>query len=471
MKKRARYFVIIMIAVLIFVRLGKVLEANQDGNQAMIGFYRLDKNTVDVMFYGSSHIYAGVNTVALWDEYGIAGYDLAGTMQTLWNSYYNMEESLKYQTPRVIVVDVYGALIEEEYYTSTNVIKNASSMRFSTNKIRNIWSSVPHEEFLSYLLSYPLTHDSYREISKGNYVRGSDKIGGKWYKGFNPSFGITIYDKLPEVAERLEKRQPSEKNKEYLEKMVALAQEHQIELIFIVVPYEGWQDVDESIYAWIEEFAANNSVPFFNGNRNLDKMGFDPATDYAEASHLNYNGACKFTQYLGHWLKENCELQDHRGEELYQSWQEYSDCWSAYQRNHELSQIDELGDYINALKQGKEYVIFVSVDYKYKDNLFVNMLGELSDVDPYDFDNNGTYVIESENLIYKTPDEPNYLWYMETDCLDIAVVRNYGEQMKILVNNVEQNNNYNDITILVYDKKLDMVADVVAFNRDGILIR
>lgn len=471
MKKYIRYIAIIMITVLVFGRLGKVLEANHDGNQAMNGFYKLDRNTVDVMFYGSSHIYAGVNTVSLWDEYGIAAYDLAGTMQTLWNSYYNMEETLKYQTPKVMVVDVYGALIEEEYYTSTNVIKNASSMRFSTNKIKNIWSSVTHEEFLSYLLSYPLMHDSYREITKGNYVRGSDKIGGKWYKGFNPSFAITVYDKLPEVTEITEKKQPSEKNKKYLEKMVEMAQKQQIELVFIVVPYEGWQEKDESIYAWIEEFAADNDIRFFNGNRNLDKMGFDSATDYAEASHLNYSGACKFTHYFGHWLKENYELKDHRGEELYQSWQEYSDCWAAYQRNSELSQINDLNAYIKALKQGKEYVIFVSVDYKYKDNLFVNMLEELSDVDPYSFDNNGTYVIESGNLLYKTPDEPNYLWYMETDCLDIAVVRNYGEDMKIVVNNVEQNNNYNDVTILVYDKKLDMIADVVAYNRDGTLIR
>ena len=166
----------IILAALVFGRLGRVLEADYDGNQAMHGFYRMEKDTADVMFYGSSHIYAGVNTVSLWDEYGIAGYDLAGTMQTLWNSYYNMEETLKYQTPEVMVVDVYGALIGEEYYTSTNVIKNASSMRFSLNKVRNIWSSVPHEDFLSYLLSYPLMHDSYREITKRNYERESGII-------------------------------------------------------------------------------------------------------------------------------------------------------------------------------------------------------------------------------------------------------------------------------------------------------
>lgn len=471
MKKSIRFIVGILLAALIFVRLGNILEANYDGNQAMDGFYRLDENTVDVMFYGSSHVYAGINVVSLWDKYGIAGYDLAGTMQTLWNSYYNMEETLKYQSPKVMVVDVYGSLIEEEYYTPTNVIKNADSMRFSINKIRNIWSSVPHEDFLTYLLSYPLTHDNYENLQKNDYVRGSDLIGGKWYKGFKPSFGVTRYDKFPEVPDRIESRPPSDKNREYLAKMVDLANKQQIQLAFIVVPYESWQTEDEQIYAWIEEFAENNNVLFFNGNRKLDEMDFDPAVDYAEGSHLNYNGACKFTEYLGQWLEENCNTKDRRGDQLYQSWQEYSDCWAEYHKNQELTRITDLETYIEAIKSDEQYMIFVSVDDNYKNNPFVSILNQLSVFNPDDFENGGTYVIEAGNLIYRTPDEPEYLWYVETGSSDIAVTRDYGEQMKVLVNNKEQNNNYNDVTIFIYDKKLDMIADVIGYNSDGIIIR
>ena len=471
MKKYFRLIVGILLAALIFVRLGNVLEANYDGNQAMDGFYRSEEDTVDVLFYGSSHVYAGINVVSLWDEYGIAGYDLAGTMQTLWNSYYNMEETLKYQSPKVMVVDLYGALIEEEYYTPTNVVKNASSMRFSLNKVRNIWSSVPHEEFLSYLLSYPLTHDSYKNLQRNDYVRESDQIGGKWYKGFKPSFAVTRYDKFPKVSESIEKRPPSDKNREYLTKMVDLAREQQIQLAFIVVPYESWQSEDEEIYAWIEEFAENNNVLFLNGNRKLVEMDFDPAVDYAEGSHLNYNGACKFSGYLGQWLVENCELEDRRQDKRYQSWQTYSDCWTEYHKNHDLAQITDLETYIETIKSDEEYIIFVSVDDKYKNNPYVNVLFQLSSFDPNDFENNGTYVIEAGNLIYSTPDEPEYLWYMETDLSDIAVIRNYGGQMKVLVNNQEQNDNYNDVTIFVYDKNLDMIADVIAYNSDGIIIR
>ena len=345
-------------------------------------------------------------------------------------------------------------------------------MRFSLNKVRNIWSSVPHEDFLSYLFSYPLMHDSYREITKGNYVRESGMIGGKWYKGFKPSFGATKYDKFPEVTEILEGKAPSEKNRKYLEKMVSLAEERGIELVFVVVPYEGWQAEDEAIYFWIEKFAEDNDILYFNGNHNLAEMSFDPAADYAEASHLNYNGACKFTRYFGQWLKSNCELEDRRGDAAYESWQQYSDCWSAYQRDRELAQIDDLRTYIEKLQSNGDYMIFVSVDDNYKNNPYADLLqGLSSETISYNFESNGTIVIETGTILYRTPDEPEYLWHMETDSLDIAVTRDYGGQMKVLVNNEEKNDNYNDVTLLVYDKKLDMVADVAAYNSDGIMIR
>lgn len=242
MSRGIKVSVSVVMALLIFMRLGYVLAANYDGNQSMDGFYRLDRDSVDVVFYGSSHVYSGVNVAALWDDHGIAGYDMAGTMQTLWNSYYNMKETLKYQSPRLMVVDLYGILIEDEYYGSTNVIKNVSSMRFSLNKIRNVWSSVPHEEFLPYLLSYPLTHENYKELGRGNYDESANNIGGEWYKGYKPSYAVTQFDTLPQVKVSSEKRLPTRKNREYLDKMIRLAREYQIQLAFIVVPYEGIDD-------------------------------------------------------------------------------------------------------------------------------------------------------------------------------------------------------------------------------------
>ncbi len=471
MQRYIRYILIVILAVLLFGRMGSIMAANYDGNQALYGLYHMDENTVDVMFYGSSHIYAGVNTVGLWDEYGIAGFDLAGTMQTLWNSYYNMEESLKYQTPKVMVVDLYGALIEEEYSTSTNVIKNASNMKFSINKVRNIWASVSPDDFLTYLLSYPLTHGSYRTLGKGNYIRTTNQIGGEWYKGFKPSYGVTKYDSLPQVKEQIEMREPTQKNVKYLEKMVQLTKEKGIQLVFIVVPYAGVEQEDEAIYLWIKNFAMENDILFLDGNCCYEEMKFDALTDFAEASHLNYNGACKFTDYLGEWLKMNCSIEDRRGDARYNSWKEYSDIWSEYQKNQELVKIQDIDNYIDTIKYNKNYIIFLSLDNNYGSNSYIASLEEMIDVDLQGLGEETTLVIEEGKVLYQTPKEPEYLWYMETESMDIAVVKKYGERMDVVVNSIKQNNNYSDVSILIYDKKLDMVVDSVKFNYDGLMIR
>ncbi|MDE5939608.1 MAG: hypothetical protein K2H37_11055 [Lachnospiraceae bacterium] len=471
MVRGVKVLVSVIVAALVFMRLGHVLEANYDGNQSMDGFYRLDRDSVDVVFYGSSHVYSGVNVAALWDDYGIAGYDMAGTMQTLWNSYYNMEETLKYQSPRLMVVDLYGIRIEEEYYGSTNVIKNVSSMRFSVNKIRNVWNSVPHEEFLSYLLSYPLTHDSYKELGRGNFEEGVNNVGGDWYKGYKPSYGVTRYDTLPQVSAGAEKRPPSWKNRKYLDNMVRLAGEHQIQLAFIVVPYEGINEEDQMLYQWAEEYAQENGILFLNGNTRLEEMGFDPAGDYAEASHLNHSGACKFTAYLASWLTEHCDLADHRGDDRWDSWQKYSDCHESRQKDRELAQCMDLETYLGNLQERDDCLVIVSLDDNYKKNPYVWLLEGLTGIDPYTLGSSASIVVEDQRILYQTPDEPEYLWYMETELSDIAVSRSYGGTMQIQVNNVVKNNNYNDVTILVYNRMLDEVADVVGFNSDGILMR
>ena len=471
MGRGVKVLVSVIVAALVFMRLGHVLEANYDGNQSMDGFYQLDRDSVDVVFYGSSHVYSGVNVAALWDDYGIAGYDMAGTMQTLWNSYYNMEETLKYQSPRLMVVDLYGIRIEEEYYGSTNVIKNVSSMRFSLNKIRNVWNSVPHEEFLSYLLSYPLTHDSYKELGRGNFDEGVNNVGGNWYKGYKPSYAVTRYDTLPQVSAGAEKRLPSWKNRKYLDNMVRLAGENQIQLAFIVVPYEGIDEEDQMLYQWAEEYAQENGILFLNGNTRLEEMEFDPSGDYAEASHLNHSGACKFTAYLGSWLTEHCDLADHRGDDRWDSWQKYSDCHESRQKDRELTQCMDLETYLEKLQERDGYLVIVSLDDNYKKNPYVRLLEGLTGIDPHILGSSASVVMEDRMILYQTPDEPEYLWYMETELSDIAVSRSYGGTMQIQVNNTVMNNNYNDVTILVYNRMLDEVADVVGFNSDGILIR
>lgn len=63
-----------------------------DGIVTMQNYYIQEKNTVDVLLLGSSHIGMNLDTAELWENYGIASYDLWGSIQPFWNSYYFLKE-------------------------------------------------------------------------------------------------------------------------------------------------------------------------------------------------------------------------------------------------------------------------------------------------------------------------------------------------------------------------------------------
>lgn len=46
----------------------------------------------------------------------------------------------------------------------------------------------------------------------------------------------------------------------------------------------------------------------------------------------------------------------------------------------------------------------------------------------YDYHAGGVYVLNEGGLVYQTPDTPDYLWYMETDSMDISVRRENGKE-------------------------------------------
>ena len=72
------------------------------------GFYEMEKNTVDVLFLGSSHCYCGFSPQEFYDRCGIRSYNLGSSRQSTWLSYYWLREALKTQTPQAVVMDVCG---------------------------------------------------------------------------------------------------------------------------------------------------------------------------------------------------------------------------------------------------------------------------------------------------------------------------------------------------------------------------
>ena len=145
MKKTAVKFIAgaLILCVLLW-QANRVLAVKyDDGIYSVAKFYELEDNSVDVLILGSSHAYMSFNTGVLWREQGISSYLLTASAQPLWNSYYYLKEALKTQTPKLIVLEGYRLLEEEEYQSAGFVIKSTYGLKWSRNRIDAIKASVP----------------------------------------------------------------------------------------------------------------------------------------------------------------------------------------------------------------------------------------------------------------------------------------------------------------------------------------
>lgn len=286
------------------------------GIQQARDMYVQPKNSVDVVFMGSSHIHCDVNTAMLWENYGIAAYDYSAAEQPLWITYYYLKEICKYQSPKLVVLDLYSPARFKDDYQYTWLRDNLFGVRFSLNKLQMIYASCEPEHYFDYFPSFAAYHHRYPTSEDFEYLFESREDRAS-FKGYTPYY-IQSPQSEPELVED-KSGGITIKSEQYLQKIIEFTQEKDIELYLIVSPYITTSE-DELVYNRVKEIAGSYGLEFNSTNYSYDEMDLDFDTDFNDESHLNYKGSCKYTQYLGAEIKENYDIPDRRGLEKWESW-------------------------------------------------------------------------------------------------------------------------------------------------------
>lgn len=296
-----------------------------DGVTQMEHFYDLEEGTVDVLVLGSSHAFVDVNPAMLYEDFGIASYDLCASMQPMWNTYYYLEEALKYQEPKLIVLDVYRLVEAFPYAKESKIVKNTYGMRFSRNKYEAIKVSLAKEDkddWLLHMMEFPSYHSRYVDLSAEDFKR--ELVVNEHYKGAHPVTEVAPMER-PQLGDITETMQIEPKTMEYFEKILLTAKEHEIPVLLINAPYIVQPD-DKKIYNTLENYLETQTVygnvDYIDFNGMYDEMGLDFATDFADHNHLNVNGLPKFNSALGSYIEANYELPDRRGDAAFASYTE-----------------------------------------------------------------------------------------------------------------------------------------------------
>lgn len=317
-KKACRIVGFLLILTIVLLKLNDIVAFKYtDGVTQMEHFYELEEDSVDVLVLGSSHAFVDVNPQMLYDEYGISAYDLCGSMQPMWNTYYYFKEALAYQQPKLVVLDVYRLVEAFPYSKDSKIVKNTYGMKLSRNKYEAIRASLSEEnmsDVLLHMVEFPSYHSRYIDLAAVDFDRSL--VTGDNYRGAHPVTEVAPMER-PELAHVTEKMMIEQKTMEYFEKILLLAKENGIPVLLINAPYIVQED-DKKVFNTLEEYletqAVHEQVAYVDFNAMYDEMQIDFATDFADHNHLNVNGLPKFNHALGSYIKEHYELTDHRKE-------------------------------------------------------------------------------------------------------------------------------------------------------------
>ena len=279
---------------------------------AMIAEYYQEEKDHDVIFVGDCELYENISPQVLWDEYGINSYIRGSAQQLIWQSYYLMEETLRYEKPKAIVFNVLSLKYNEPQKEAYNRM-TLDGMRWSMSKVHSIEASMlPEENFIEYVFPILRYHSRYSSLTEDDLTHLVKK-DAVTHNGYYMRVDVPPAENVPE-GKPLGDYTFGENAMSYLVKMNELCKENGVELILVKAPslYPYWYDEWEE---QVEVFAKENDLKYYNFLKATDEIGLDFTEDTYDAGlHLNLSGAEKLSRYFGRILSEECGIESRRGD-------------------------------------------------------------------------------------------------------------------------------------------------------------
>ena len=177
--KKALLAIILFVSLFLFFQqllTPKYMSGIYEGR--LIGEYYSDDKSHDVIFIGDCEVYENISPMTLWENYGITSYIRGSPQQLVWQSYYLLEETLKYEKPKVVVFSVLAMKFDTPQSEAYNRL-TLDGMRLSTAKSGAVRASMTDgEDWITYLFPILRYHDRWRELGTDDikYFFGGESV-------------------------------------------------------------------------------------------------------------------------------------------------------------------------------------------------------------------------------------------------------------------------------------------------------
>ncbi len=312
------------VGICILARVSEILRT-KTAKDRVHSLYALDRESIDVLVLGSSHGYSSIQPNVFWHDYGIPCFCMCSAEQSVPSSYYLLLEALRYQKPKVVLLESNYMYLEEMYSKQERLHDALDGIRMGRVKLEALNDflfsneAMSFRDRLTYYLPFVLYHSRWDELMPYDFHATE-----LYQKGGIQNYGIMPIEDpgVPDVTVMI-----PEVPLAYFEKIRRTCEENGIQLVVYAAPfgiwdgdverYRNWMGVNNSLETYLEE----EGIPFLYYHK-IPEAGIDFSVHFRDETHMNTYGAARLSTHLAAYLSEQFGLQDHRQEPAYRSWDE-----------------------------------------------------------------------------------------------------------------------------------------------------
>lgn len=276
-----------------------------DSAASVEGYSYMKNNSIDVLFLGASQMFCTVDARKLTDEYGIRSYDYGASLQSLCITPYYLQEALKTQRPKLVMVEVCSIFDSETEINEKSLSINYSPMSISCDKFQSIVKLQNGGISKGFQYTFaPLTLYHYRwrnmTIFDVDFVFEPEQYIDLSQRGFLARDHIEKCKILYYTGDSSLKTIPTENVKSILE-LSDLCKSQGVNIVYFKAPVPNWTKGDSLS---VKQLMKEHNLEFVDLNDSLEEIGIKENVDFYNKEHLNIYGAEKTTDYLAKLLPQ-----------------------------------------------------------------------------------------------------------------------------------------------------------------------
>lgn len=318
----------LLVAVLLMVA-GTILKPTRDASSfggPWSAFKLQPKNTIDVMFFGTSHAFTSVDPSTIWREQGVPTFVLAGPTQRMHITRYYLAEALRTQTPKVVAIEMVALTYPEDRFDEKFHLLNVGYMPASLNRLKAAVLGTPWGHKTGVLFDLWAYHGRWTELKPSDFDIVHKQEGHEYLRGWIPLAGNhkEIRTKPQNTPQETALATVTPTYAYNLESLRIIAQEcerRDIELLLFLTPTGPPGKYSQALSVGFRELGREfGNVHVLDLSQPGTVRELDYATDFYDGGHPNHVGAEKTSRTLANYLVLEFGLEDRREQKSYATW-------------------------------------------------------------------------------------------------------------------------------------------------------